>query len=106
MKIQKKAGNLTITPECELVASKVVELRDAILTRLKKEDDIKHVKFNAQGISVVDSLGVNLIIGTYRECESRSLSFEVINANDQFAKVSDFFHFKNFFKVTPEQNKK
>ncbi len=106
MRAYVEDNTLYIIPESDLVASKVEELRDGILTELKKEDPAKHVIFNVKSIDIVDSLGVNLIIGVYRQCESVSRSFEIINANEKFIKISNFFKFQDYFKVSPEKKAK
>jgi anti-anti-sigma factor len=106
MRIYRRDKTLYIVPMCDLIASQVEELRDAILDKFKKENSISHVILNAEGIDVVDSLGVNLIIGTYRQSDSQSMSFEVINASMRFTKISAFFKFEDFFKVSPEKKTK
>ena len=103
MEIYREDKTLYIVPNCDLTASHVEELRDGILNKLRSEESLESIVFDVKGIEVVDSLGVNLIIGTYRHAESQSIQFEVINANEKFMKISDFFQFENFFSVTPEQ---
>lgn len=102
MKIHRIKNRLTIAPESDLIASQVETLRTEILTSLKQETALEQIVLDATGIEVIDSLGVNLIIGIFRESESRSIPFEVTNASDKFKRVSDFFQFKNYFNVSPE----
>lgn len=100
MKIYKKDKTVYIVPNCDLVASNVEKIRDSVLMKLKKESSIEHLVLNVNGIEVVDSLGVNLIIGIYREAASQSMDFQVTNANEKFQKISGFFKFEDFFKVS------
>ena len=51
------------------------------------------------GIDVIDSLGVNLIIGLYKELESSSRKFRIINASEKFMKVAQFFRFHALFSI-------
>lgn len=102
MKIDRNNTTLRIAPESDLIASQVEALRDDVLASLKQEAELDQIVLDATGIDVIDSLGVNLIIGIFRESESRSISFEVINASEKFKRVSDFFQFENFFNVSPE----
>ena len=106
MKIRKKEKTLYIQPECELIASQVEKLRDGILNKLKKELAINHIVLDVKNVGVVDSLGVNLIIGTFQQSKSQSLSFEIVNASENFIKVANFFQFKEFFNVSPEKKSK
>jgi urease beta subunit len=50
----------------------------------------------------VDSLGVNLIIGIYRQAVAEAKTFEIINAGDRFIKVARFFRFYSLFSVNGE----
>ena len=106
MKMHRKDKTLYIVPECDLVASQVVKLRESILNKLKKEQSLEHIVLNVKDIDVVDSLGINLIIGIYRHGESLSISFEIVNASEKFIKISNFFKFEDFFNVSPEKKAK
>jgi hypothetical protein len=50
----------------------------------------------------VDSLGVNLIIGIYRQAVAEAKTFEIINAGSRFIKVAQFFRFYSLFSVNGE----
>lgn len=106
MELIRKDETLYIQPECDLIASQVASIRDTILEKLKSETGLSEIVLDVQNTEVVDSLGVNLIIGTYRQCESMSLKFEIINAGEKFIKVSDFFQFNSYFNVRPEKQTK
>ena len=54
---------------------------------------------DAEGVDVVDSLGVNLIIGLYKELSNNSRFFRITNANDKFMKVANFFKFPAIFQI-------
>ncbi|MCK5544704.1 MAG: STAS domain-containing protein [Desulfobulbaceae bacterium] len=99
MKAEKKDGALVLTPEIDLVASGIEKLRDSILAHFKENPDVSKVILDAAEIEVVDSLGVNLMIGLYRQADAESKEFEVINAGEKFMKVAKFFRFLSLFKV-------
>ncbi len=48
---------------------------------------------------MVDSLGVNLIVGLYREAMSRSATIEIIGAGENFIKVANFFRLPSLFPI-------
>ena len=99
MKVKKKDGILYLIPDTDLVADKFDELRDFFLSELKKNDKEKDVVLDASNINVVDSLGVNLIIGLYRELDNVQKNFKVINANEKFMKIAHFFKFPAIFPI-------
>ena len=99
MNVKKEGQTLVLIPGIDLVASRIEELRDQIATHLKTHYDINHIILDARGIETVDSLGVNLIIGLYREAVSEKKTMEVIHAGKNFMKIAGFFRFSSLFPV-------
>ena len=99
MKAVRKADTLILQPGADLVASVIEEIRDKVLMQMKKHADAACIVLDAEGIDIVDSLGVNLVIGIYRQAASETKSFEIVNAGDKFMKVADFFRFPSLFSV-------
>ena len=86
---------LVLQPQADLVASQIEVLRDAVLTQMKQEPDVTGVVRDATGIEIVDSLGVNLIIGIYRQAVADTKTFEVINAGSRFIKVAQMGKYRS-----------
>jgi anti-anti-sigma factor len=105
MKARQDNNTLILIPEEDLVASSIEKMRDSLLDELKKYPDVKNVVLDATGIMVVDSLGVNLIIGLYRQTKAESKSFEIIGAGEKFMKVATFFRFPSLFNIKTEEVK-
>ena len=99
MKSQVIEKSLVITPQTDLVASNIEEVRAYILEKLKEYRDTESIVLDAGGIETVDSLGVNLIIGLYKQANSENKHFEVAGAGVKFQKIADFFRFNDLFKV-------
>ena len=82
--IQNKYGaqkdTLFLKPKTNLVASQIEKLRDSFLEKLKANPNVSKVVFKADDIETVDSLGVNLIIGIYRQVNAESKIFEITGA--------------------------
>lgn len=104
MKTSVIETKLILQPETDLIASKIEELRRQVLTVMKSHPDTDGIVLDASGIEIVDSLGVNLIIGIYRQAVADSKTFEVINAGSRFIKVAQFFRFFSLFSVNGEIN--
>jgi len=102
MKVLLQENSLVLQPETDLIASKIEELRNDVLAQMKKHPEAEAIVLDATGIEIVDSLGVNLIIGIYRQAVADSKSFEVINAGSRFIKVAQFFRFFSLFSINGE----
>ncbi|MFO7749408.1 MAG: Hpt domain-containing protein [Desulfobacteraceae bacterium] len=95
---------LYLTPETDLVASRIESLRSRFLKKLKENPAVSKVVLKADGIEEMDSLGVNLIIGIYRQVDSESRSFEITGAGEKFLKVAEFFRFPALFDINSGDN--
>ena len=102
MKAEMQEGRLVLQPGTDLIASRIEDLRNDVLAQMKKYPDAHAIVLDAAGIELVDSLGVNLVIGIYRQATADSKSFEVINAGSRFIKVARFFRFYALFSINGE----
>jgi anti-anti-sigma factor len=99
MNVRKEGNALILIPESDLIASNIEGLRDYFLTQLRQHSEFEHVRLDAQGINSVDSLGVNLIVGLYREVMSKSATIEITGAGESFMKVANFFRLPSLFPI-------
>ncbi len=99
MKARMEDRTLVIIPEIDLVASRIEELRDYFTKALGENPDADHVILDAHGVESVDSLGVNLIVGLYRQATAESKTIEIVGAGPNFMKVAGFFRFPSLFPV-------
>jgi anti-anti-sigma factor len=102
MKALLDGNSLILQPETDLIASRIEELRNSVLAQMKMHPEAEAIVLDATGIEIVDSLGVNLIIGIYRQAVADAKSFEVINAGSRFIKVAQFFRFFSLFSINGE----
>ena len=107
--MQQKYGRsketLFLMPETDLVASQIEKLRNSFLTKLKENPNVSKVIFKADHIENVDSLGVNLIIGIYRQVNAESKTFEITGAGKKFLKVANFFQFPALFNINSQEQR-
>ena len=97
---------LFLEAKTDLVASQIERLRDSFLKKLKANPNVSKVIFKADNIETVDSLGVNLIIGIYRQVTAESKTFEITGAGEKFLKVARFFQFPALFTINNEESTK
>ena len=92
-------NRLVLFPDEDFVAARIDELRGLFMNELKAHPDEPEVILDVKGIEMVDSMGVNLVIGLYREVASKSRTFRVTNAGEKFMKISSFFKFPQIFNI-------
>ena len=98
METRTDHNSLYLIPNADLTASNVETLRNKMISYLKSSKE-QQVVMDAAGIENIDSLGVNLIIGLYKQVHSTERQFKIINAGDRFLKVAHFFRFPSIFTV-------
>lgn len=103
MKAVLENESLILVPETDLIASKIEELRDFFANELEDHPDAGRIILDVQGIDLVDSLGVNLIVGLYREVTDASKEIEIVGASKNFMKVAGFFRLTSLFPIEQEK---
>jgi len=104
MRIRKENKKLFLIPETDLIADRIEELRDYFAEQLKENSDVIHVILDVQDVNVVDSLGVNLIVGLYRQITDKSKTIEIIGAGKNFMKIANFFRLTSIFSIKEAEN--
>ncbi|MDM8525008.1 STAS domain-containing protein [Desulfococcaceae bacterium HSG8] len=104
MKVRKENEILFLIPETDLIANRIEELRDYFAEQLNAHPDVSRILLDVSGIGSVDSLGVNLIVGLYRQVTSESKTIEIIGAGENFMKVAGFFRLTSLFPVKEKES--
>ena len=84
--IEKNGDKAVLTLKQDLVASTVNDLRTMIQEAIK--EGIKNISINMAGISVVDSMGIGLLISIQNSLSRVDGSLEVLNIS---ADIMDLF---------------
>lgn len=105
MKAFEKNGTLFLVPESDLIASQIEDIRSFIMQQLKTNHQVQQVTLDVKGVGIVDSLGVNLIIGLYKELSAESKTFSITNAGKKFMQIVNFFHLNILFTVETDDSK-
>ena len=101
MESKTEPGILYLMPGNDMVADRFDEMRTFFLDTLQTNSEAE-VVLDVDGVNVVDSLGVNLIIGLYKELNKSARTFRIINASGKFMKVANFFKFNSLFNIDPK----
>lgn len=102
MKTRVEGDTLFLVPETDLVASRIESLRNFFTEKMTAHPDAVRVVLDVHGVETVDSLGVNLIVGLYREAAGASKTIEIVGANEKFMKVARFFRLPAIFTIHQE----
>ncbi len=105
MKSRVETDTLLLTPETDLVASRIESLRTFFAEELQRHPEVIRVVLEVHGVETVDSLGVNLIVGLYREAAAASRTMEITGANEKFMKVASFFRLPAIFTIHQEKDR-
>lgn len=101
MEYRIEGDRLILTPGTDLVASRIEALRDFFDESLHRNPNVKAVRLDARGIRIVDSLGVNLIVGLFRQTSAEGREMEIAGAGPEFVKVANFFRLPALFPIHP-----
>ncbi len=101
MEYRIEGDRLTLAPGTDLVASRIEALRDFFDESLRRNPDAGAVALDVTGIQIVDSLGVNLIVGLFRQTATEGRTMELTGAGPEFMKVANFFRLPALFTIRP-----
>lgn len=102
MKTRVEDDTLFLIPETDLVASRIESLRNFFVEQMAAHPEAAKVVLDVHGVETVDSLGVNLVVGLYREAAGASKTIEIVGANEKFMKVASFFRLPAIFTIHQE----
>lgn len=97
LKAEKMEGGLRLHPKGDLVASSVEAVKRSMLRAI--DDAEGHVTLDMSLVKVVDSLGITLVLGLFKTCKSKELTFEVVNLSPDIHRVFKLFNLTKFFSV-------
>jgi chemotaxis protein histidine kinase CheA len=101
--IKEDPDTLYLTPDSDLVASEIESIRDDFLKKIRENPDVSGVVLKVDHVENMDSLGVNLVIGIFRQMTAESKEFKVTGAGQRFMKVAKFFQFPALFTIEPRE---
>ncbi|HCJ11865.1 MAG: hypothetical protein A2Y14_00495 [Verrucomicrobia bacterium GWF2_51_19] len=100
MKHKLENNQLSIFVEEDLLSTNVQEIRahlEAAFSELKAN---AHVIVDITKCKIIDSQGLNLLIGLYKESTKKSASFKVIGCSPANLRLFSIFKLKERFGIT------
>lgn len=95
-----KDGMLKLSLNGDLLASNVEELRAQVKPDLEAE--LESVVLDLSETKKIDSLGISFVVGLYKSCQDKEMSFAVTGANDSLISVFKLFKLTNYFPINAE----
>ncbi|MCK9329151.1 MAG: STAS domain-containing protein [Candidatus Cloacimonetes bacterium] len=83
-----------------LVASNLEVQTQAIKESFDKYTDLDTVILNLSNVNEIDSMGVNLVVGLYKQTQAKKMTFKVSNASRSIINLFNLFKLTSYFEVT------
>ena len=97
LELEADENVLRLIPKNDFVASSVETYRDSMLEAIGGQQRATILDLSA--VKVVDSLGINLIVGLYKSCQRNGTEFSVEGVNENILRIFKFFKLSEFFVV-------
>ncbi len=101
MKITLNNGTLNIAIAGDILSTNVQQLRPLLIAGIDQNPDTTSVVVDLASCKTIDSVGLNLLIALYRECEKRKLKFRIINPSDKITQLLTFLNLTERFGIQP-----
>ena len=99
MKQELMGTDLRITPEDPLAAATINPLHDQVVKLFADPSRFHTVVVDLSSVKVIDSLGVNLLVGLYKECRKHSKAYSVIGCNPAIKRLFDLYKLTTYFGI-------
>ncbi|NMA61855.1 MAG: anti-sigma factor antagonist [Firmicutes bacterium] len=95
---------LLATLEGELDLHTSPEFKEEIITIFETHPQIKYLIINVQGMSFIDSSGLGVILGRYRELQTRGGKLFFVQANPQIKRILQLSGFQKISEFANSAN--
>ena len=90
---------LTITLEQDLVAANASQILSDIQTVMGDTQNISQLVADITKVKVMDSLGVNLLVGVYKQCSECNWAFRVAGASPSILRLFSLYKLTSYFGI-------
>jgi len=93
-------GNvLEIILDNDLVASYLDDQLSSAKIILKENPDQEEIVLNMSNVNEIDSLGINLVVGLYKQIAADQKKFKTINVSKPIKNLFNLFKLSTYFEV-------
>jgi len=90
---------LTIKLEENLVATNASKMLAEIKAIIEDVENIHQVIADITKVDVMDSLGVNLLVGVYKQCSEQNWTFRVAGASPSILRLFSLYKLTSYFGI-------
>jgi anti-anti-sigma factor len=83
--------------EENLLSTNVQSLRKSLLEQLTAASQLQGVVADLSSVSQIDSQGLNLLVGLYRECQRRGVSVKATGASVDIVRLLGYVNLAGLF---------
>ena len=87
----------------EITATTVPVLRDKFVEFLQGEADWEEMVLDCRNVETIDSIGVNLVVGLFKQTRTLKRSFRMTGCNPTVLKIVKLFRLDDQFIVEAEK---
>lgn len=99
MDVKVNENILELIANQNLVASNLEEQMNVTKTAIAENPNIEVVELNLEGVEEIDSLGINLVVGLYKQISSSNKKFLVTNTSRSIKNLFNLFKLNAYFEV-------
>ncbi|MDD3049699.1 MAG: STAS domain-containing protein [Candidatus Cloacimonetes bacterium] len=83
-----------------LIASNLDHQLKTSKSFLSEHSDLKNIVLNLENVVEIDSLGINLVVGLYKQVTAEKRQFSVINTSKPIKNLFNLFKLSSYFDVS------
>ncbi len=100
MDVKVENNVVELIPKNNLVASNLENQLAVARQALEANSKATSVILNLHNVIEIDSLGINLIVGLYKQCQTKGIEFKVTNTARPIVNLFNLFKLTSYFDVS------
>ena len=99
MKHELSEAGLVLFPDDPLAAATLKPLQDQVAHYFADPGKFQKVVVDLSGVTVIDSLGVNLLVGLYKECRKHGKAYQVSHCSQPIRRLFGLYKLTGYFGI-------
>ncbi len=99
MNTKQESGVTTVFVEEDLLSTSVDRLLSEWKGLLEKAENLGSISVDISKVNIIDSRGLNLLIGFYKECMKRQWSFRVVGCSKDIKRMFSLLKLSERFGI-------
>ncbi|HOD53157.1 MAG TPA: STAS domain-containing protein [Candidatus Cloacimonadota bacterium] len=95
-----KENTIEFVAKTNLVASNLDNQLSLIKDTLSKNPSVETIVLNLGNVTEIDSMGINLVVGLYKQVHAENRKFTVTNTSRAILNLFNLFKLTSYFEVS------